>query len=865
VRRSPPNLSRIVAWLNGQVILTIYARRDELPLPPQPIICHIQAGHPGWEPNGAEAAQPGDAAQPRWDGASDPCEASVLTSINGRLMAKRHRLDGERVVTTPYDLAKHFSINVARLGNFEEMVALLGHLTTQSHAIIIRGEPLPETNRAKCRRLYYPDAETGEASTFMDVARRWFAVDMDHVPRPDQIDRSANPDAAITYLLSLLPVELRTGSCWWQWTSSQGLPGHEDALSARLWFLNRDPLDQLALKRWAHAVNKAAGSKLIDPCLYGPIQPHYLASPVFDGMPDPVPWRHGVHRGLDETVSLVIPEPDDFADDPVVYAPGRGIGRGVDYYLERIGGGDGFRAPMTSAIGSYFAMNGPNADPEPIRARLREVVRQAPPGHRSQATIAEYASDEHLDKLIGWVRDQERAKRTANGSAGAFHSGNGLDLEALARRKIGEMRQRCQADIERAWEELVADPELTAADFSREALGRIWAEEDAKAEAKGDDPGEGTAVHGPLRRIINPVELHGLVVPPRRWIATDWIPWGYATALYGAPGVGKSLIALDLQVALALGRPSWFGIPISGPVRSFGFYCEDDEDELHRRLVAICAKYGASLKDLENMRVEARLTQNNILMTFKDGVGTPTDLFHEVRRDVKDFGASLAIWDTVADGFAGNQNDMGHARQFVRGQHSLARFIGGAALSLAHPSLTGQASHSGQSGSIQWDAAFRSRLYLSWPDTEKGGGEVGAGDQDTRILTRKKANYAARSAAIPLHWAGGAFVLGEQERPAERPAVTEVFLRLLDEVTEEGQPMSNSDRASNYAPKIFVRRPGRCGCTVADFAAAMQQLFSERKIALSEYRTPDRKTREKIVRLVPPKFEMPNPWDKTGG
>jgi hypothetical protein len=451
------------------------------------------------------------------------------------------------------------------------------------------------------------------------------------------------------------------------------------------------------------------------------------------------------------------------------------------------------------------------------------------------------------------------SRRHSNGAANETDPGAGADREALARGKMAEMRRRCEAFFSEQAEALRVDPEL--AGLPPGALGRLW--EEAEGKAKGGDPGEGTAAHLPLRRILNPVELHGLAVPPRRWIATDWIPWGYATALYGAPGVGKSLIALDLQVALALGRPSWLGIPISGPVRSFGFYCEDDEGELHRRLAAICAKYGASLKDLENMRVEARLTQNNILMTFENGVGTPTDLFHEVCRDVKDFGASLAIWDTVADGFAGNQNDMGHARQFVRGQHSLARFIGGAALSLAHPSLAGQASHSGQSGSIQWDAAFRSRLYLSWPDTEKGG-EDDAGDQDARILTRKKANYAARGATIPLRWAGGAFVV--DECTAARPAATEVFLQLLDEVTEEGQPMSNSDRASNYAPKIFVRRPGRCGYKVGDFAAAMQQLFSERKITLEEYRTPDRKTREKIVRVgVAPKFETPNPWDKTPG
>src|SRR5215472_14145698 len=131
-----------------------------------------------------------------------------------------------------------------------------------------------------------------------------------------------------------------------------------------------------------------------------------------------------------------------------VYVPGRGIGLGVDYYIERIGGEDGFRAPMTSAIGSYFGRNGPDADPGPIKARLREAILAAPPGHRTEATIKEYASDKHLDSIIGWVKGQERAKRAANGNAAAC--GNGLDREALARRKIAEIRRQAQ----RAWEEL---------------------------------------------------------------------------------------------------------------------------------------------------------------------------------------------------------------------------------------------------------------------------------------------------------------------------------------------------------------------------------------------------------------------------
>jgi len=45
------------------------------------------------------------------------------------------------------------------------------------------------------------------------------------------------------------------------------------------------------LKRWATAVNAAAGEKLIDPALYSPVQPHYTAAPIFIGCPDPLAAR----------------------------------------------------------------------------------------------------------------------------------------------------------------------------------------------------------------------------------------------------------------------------------------------------------------------------------------------------------------------------------------------------------------------------------------------------------------------------------------------------------------------------------------------------------------------------------------------
>lgn len=55
-------------------------------------------------------------------------------------------------------------------------------------------------------------------------------------------------------------------------------------------------------------------------------------------------------------------------------------------------------------------------------------------------------------------------------------------------------------------------------------------------------------------------------VPPRRWHIDGWIPQRSVTLISGDGGTGKSLLALQLAVATATGRP-WLGFDVAvGPV-----------------------------------------------------------------------------------------------------------------------------------------------------------------------------------------------------------------------------------------------------------------------------------------------------------
>jgi hypothetical protein len=342
---------------------------------------------------------------------SAPAELVVLHSVNKLFATKRFRWHPKdrRVIKSSYGQEKHFRVQVGAIAGFDHLARCLEHLTRRPYAFVIRGAPLPSTDCERARRLLHDDPETGEPATFVAAPRHWFAVDLDKCPA--HVDLLDDPDGAIDYLLQRLPPELYEASCWWQFTSSQGMPGCENTASARLWFWNRDPLDDASLTRWALAANKAAGHRLIDDSLYRAVQPHYIANPIFEGIPDPVPRRCGVRRGFDECTALILPEPD--RDDPYEHGGGGFVGRGVEAFLADIGEASGFRSPIVGAIASYFATNGPGADPEIIKARLRATIAAAPSGGRGDNDIARYCSERHLNDIVGWVRAREKVNPRA--------------------------------------------------------------------------------------------------------------------------------------------------------------------------------------------------------------------------------------------------------------------------------------------------------------------------------------------------------------------------------------------------------------------------------------------------------------------
>jgi hypothetical protein len=335
--------------------------------------------------------------------------------------------------------------------------------------------------------------------------------------------------------------------------------------------------------------------------------------------------------------------------------------------------------------------------------------------------------------------------------------------------------------------------------------------------------------------------------PERKWTVKEWIPSGVVTGLYGDGGVGKTLLALQLQASMALGR-KWLGVPVAQG-RSLGVYCEDDLDELHRRRDDIADAMECKIADLRDAVIWPRLGEDNLLMTFsKSGKGETTAFHDELLEVAREGRFKQVTFDTASDGFGGDENNRSQVRQFVQiALGSIARAINGAVILCAHPSRSGMETGRGDSGSTGWSNAFRSRLYIDVPRDENGRPDLT--DQEARTLQRLKANYAARGDRLNLRWRSGVIVReNSQVVASDKRPLNEVFLSLFN-VHAARQNLSPSATANNSAPAIFGKLPRaeRDGYSKKDFAKEMDHLLKIGDLVIEEY------GKDKSRRLALPK------------
>ncbi|MCB1783113.1 MAG: AAA family ATPase [Alphaproteobacteria bacterium] len=355
--------------------------------------------------------------------------------------------------------------------------------------------------------------------------------------------------------------------------------------------------------------------------------------------------------------------------------------------------------------------------------------------------------------------------------------------------------------------------------------------------------------------MIYPPNLQNMPIPERKWMIEGLIPWGHTTALYGDGGTGKSLLAMQMMTALALGKP--FLGHKTEPVKVMGFFCEDDQNELHIRQANINRHYDCDFADLEHVGWLDRTAEDNMFMTFEDtGLGAITELFERFEQTILKFGAQFVVIDTAADTFGGNENSRLQVRQYVGTcLNRLAKKIDGSVLLCAHPSISGMTSGRGDGGNTGWNNTVRARLYFEFFKKSSDSDEE---DWDRRVLSKKKLNYGRLDDGMDLIYRNGVFIpyssmsggfVEQLDKKNKERHVENCFLKGMDAIDAQGRNLSSSRNSGNYAPTLLMSNSHCAGLKKSELINAMNRLFDQKKIKDEPYGR-GKNPSKKIVRIV---------------
>lgn len=338
---------------------------------------------------------------------------------------------------------------------------------------------------------------------------------------------------------------------------------------------------------------------------------------------------------------------------------------------------------------------------------------------------------------------------------------------------------------------------------------------------------------------VSAATFHGKPIPPREWLVRDWIPGREVTLLYGDGGTGKSLVALQLAVSVALATKrnlqTWLGLPVlAGKAVYIG--AEDEQDEMMRRLADILQSEGAEFRDLDNLEIKSLAGEDALLAEEqRDKPLATSPLYQRIERTLRRHQPTVLVLDTLSDMYPANENDRAKVKQFGNLLKRLALKYDCAVMMLAHPSRDGMNTGRGDSGSTAWNGAARSRLYLEFPKLDDG-----AIDTSCRVLSNKKINFASAGASMNLTWNDGCFVAQLSETPLDRKAKSEkaerVFLALLRQYTDIGDVPTASKTAL-----VFSRDDDCEGVRKRGFERAQINLLKTGAIEIYEEGPPSRR------------------------
>lgn len=343
-------------------------------------------------------------------------------------------------------------------------------------------------------------------------------------------------------------------------------------------------------------------------------------------------------------------------------------------------------------------------------------------------------------------------------------------------------------------------------------------------------------------------DIYSAPSPEPAFVWAGRIPRGHVTLLSAHGGVGKSMLALQLSVAVACGADFLGAGTEQGRVLFFSG--EDGGPVLRHRLGFICAHFNAQPDDLAKSLTILDATDEPILYQemsqFGIKTGKPTPGFNRLAEIIGEVQPGLIVVDNASDVYDAPESDRGNVRRFMRYLRRLypAGTVPPAVLLLSHiqkQAVNNPAAES-YSGTTAWHNSARSRLALAAPDK----------NDPTRLLLKHDKNNLGKLAE-PLHLARtmtGLLVLDEATHSTAWELVEppeDALLKVLADFNRRGERVSPEQSARNNVWKMLRPEPGfpkRAYSVAGPLFSAMRELERAGFIERAEYVNAHRKRYE---------------------
>jgi len=454
------------------------------------------------------------------------------------------------------------------------------------------------------------------------------------------------------------------------------------------------------------------------------------------------------------------------------------------------------------------------------------------------------ANAEHLNtRLTEYLLRAAKAKSRFEGSKDglADASGSAMDMSMVSMLKLGGFSYSEVKEILSRWSH--------GSDAGRAQGERYWQRMWENSEADGTGPTPSSSQDQPRPPPIiglDCLDLSGFaeeVPEPRKWVFKGWIPARATALMHADGGTGKTRIAMQMHVALSIGR-NLFGMEPAEAGVSVMFSAEEEAQSLRHILHEVVHAFNLTRAEVamveRNLHLVDLATDTAPIMYGPDGW---TLLGQACLAYAMEKQAKFISVDNVTACYAGPATEGAHIYGFVNGWKSAVLPQDGCAMLLMHENkaaqTTGNRAHA-YSGHAAWHNACRARIEITFDKD----------DPNAREVARPKANYAAAMGEpLRLLWTSGAFQMeasgGVIEAIRGRSDV-EAVVRVIRELIAAGQNVGAAVTANNNARSLAIRR-GIDVLPQKRFYKAMDKAIYSGRLRIEEYKNTGRNTVKRIV------------------